>query len=334
MRIKAGNQLTEDANVLDLGTGWSLTEVDKHVTVSNGGSLPAITISPVAYGNTGVTIKDDSGNTLLRFLNDSLDSGHYASGLVYYGSNGLGPGGEAWYAEMDVAATTPYRDFVIGKVLANGSASDPDGIYISNGGSGPATIGMGVSQPGDSGRAVRVKVSGGTTTQGGLQILQATTNTTVPPFSITDAGAVDRVWVDPASANNWRLRIAGDTTAASVVLGVQDITTPTTVTFAVAANGNVTIANPGANIAQIQFGNTAQNAQLKVLAAGELTIGNSSAGALITLGNHATSWTALGFFGAAAVVKPTVTGSKGANAALASLLTALSGLGLVTDSTT
>jgi len=42
----------------------------------------------------------------------------------------------------------------------------------------------------------------------------------------------------------------------------------------------------------------------------------------------------LGFFGAAAVSKPTVTGSRGGNAALASLLTALANLGLITDSTT
>lgn len=41
-----------------------------------------------------------------------------------------------------------------------------------------------------------------------------------------------------------------------------------------------------------------------------------------------------GFFGTAPIGKPAVTGSKGANAALTSLMTALSGLGLVTDSTT
>jgi hypothetical protein len=42
----------------------------------------------------------------------------------------------------------------------------------------------------------------------------------------------------------------------------------------------------------------------------------------------------LGFYGATAVAKPTVTGSRGGNAALASLLTALASLGLITDSTT
>lgn len=40
----------------------------------------------------------------------------------------------------------------------------------------------------------------------------------------------------------------------------------------------------------------------------------------------------IGFFGTNKIAKPTVTGSRGANAALASLLTSLSNLGLVTDS--
>jgi hypothetical protein len=44
--------------------------------------------------------------------------------------------------------------------------------------------------------------------------------------------------------------------------------------------------------------------------------------------------TGIGFYAATPVAKPTVSGSKAANAALASLMTALSTLGLVTDSTT
>lgn len=40
-----------------------------------------------------------------------------------------------------------------------------------------------------------------------------------------------------------------------------------------------------------------------------------------------------GFYGAAPVAKPTVTGAKGGNAALASLITALANLGLITDGT-
>lgn len=44
--------------------------------------------------------------------------------------------------------------------------------------------------------------------------------------------------------------------------------------------------------------------------------------------------TGLGFFAGAPVAKPTVTGAKGGNAALTSLLAALANLGLITDSTT
>lgn len=44
--------------------------------------------------------------------------------------------------------------------------------------------------------------------------------------------------------------------------------------------------------------------------------------------------TKVGFFGTSGTAKATVTGSKGANAALASLMTALAAYGLVTDTTT
>lgn len=53
---------------------------------------------------------------------------------------------------------------------------------------------------------------------------------------------------------------------------------------------------------------------------------------LLQLGSAGSS--AVGFFGSAPTIKPTITGSKSANAALASLLTALASFGLVTDSTT
>ncbi len=42
----------------------------------------------------------------------------------------------------------------------------------------------------------------------------------------------------------------------------------------------------------------------------------------------------LGFYGASAQPRPTVTGSRSGNVAVASLLSALSSLGLITDNTT
>src|SRR6185312_914666 len=60
-----------------------------------------------------------------------------------------------------------------------------------------------------------------------------------------------------------------------------------------------------------------------------LSIGGTTATGVI-LGK---SGGTLGAYGSAGATKPTVTGSRGANAALASLMTALSSIGLVTDST-
>ena len=57
---------------------------------------------------------------------------------------------------------------------------------------------------------------------------------------------------------------------------------------------------------------------------------NADSGAVHTLDG---SGNKLGFHGATAVAKQTVTGSRGGNAALASLLTALANLGLITDGT-
>ena len=42
----------------------------------------------------------------------------------------------------------------------------------------------------------------------------------------------------------------------------------------------------------------------------------------------------LGFYGSAGATKPTITGSRGGNAALASFLTQMASLGLLTDGTT
>lgn len=64
---------------------------------------------------------------------------------------------------------------------------------------------------------------------------------------------------------------------------------------------------------------------------------NSSAWTALAVGGVeriAADTTGLGFFGSAPIAKPNTTGSRGGNAALASLLTNLANLGLITDSTT
>ena len=56
------------------------------------------------------------------------------------------PSHAAWAFGVDTGADVPYRDWFLSKVLADGSVSDIDGIYISNGGAGkPAAVGIGYS---------------------------------------------------------------------------------------------------------------------------------------------------------------------------------------------
>jgi len=67
---------------------------------------------------------------------------------------------------------------------------------------------------------------------------------------------------------------------------------------------------------------------------GNLRIVRLTGSGLINLAGNTQLGAQVGFQGTAPIAKPTVTGSRGGNAALASLLTALANYGLITDSTT
>jgi hypothetical protein len=70
------------------------------------------------------------------------------------------------------------------------------------------------------------------------------------------------------------------------------------------------------------------NGTIRPKGTGTLTLGGGSQNRVIM------SDTGLAFFGTSPIAKPAVTGSRGGNAALASLLTQLAALGLITDSST
>lgn len=69
-------------------------------------------------------------------------------------------------------------------------------------------------------------------------------------------------------------------------------------------------------------------AAVKAGSGGEVALEDTAAAAQLRVGTAA-----LGFYGAAPAAKPTITGSRGANVALADLLAELDTLGLITDST-
>jgi hypothetical protein len=77
--------------------------------------------------------------------------------------------------------------------------------------------------------------------------------------------------------------------------------------------------------------------ELRVSIAGQLHVRHTAANQLIQIGNGGnvqvdqSGGQRLGFYGQGPVLRPTVTGSRGGNAALASLLTQLQSLGLIID---
>lgn len=77
---------------------------------------------------------------------------------------------------------------------------------------------------------------------------------------------------------------------------------------------------------------TANNHMAGNLLLGTTADGMTAGGSLAVAGDFAHRGTLAGFFNTTPIAKPTVTGSRGGNAALASLLTQLAALGLLTDS--
>lgn len=98
MRVKAGDQLSDrDAQVLDFGAGYSFTENDGHVAVSNGGLQPDIVIVPDGAGGStataltsGVTISGiTSGDSATVFQNAinalAIQNGGKGGGIFFKG---------------------------------------------------------------------------------------------------------------------------------------------------------------------------------------------------------------------------------------------------------
>ena len=168
----------------------------------------------------------------------------------------------------------------------------------------------------------------------GVSIIEATT--TMAGVVLSGNMIVNNSATTPGSEDGVRVDAIGAVvTCANKITNVgtsnqrYGITTSSAVTAEVHV-GNVLSGNAtGESI----FGGTASGRT--VVGPGSLsthaiyTTGNVNVGAYLLHKGYG-----LGFYGAAAAGQPTVTGSRGGNAALASLLTSLAGLGLIVDSST
>jgi hypothetical protein len=143
-------------------------------------------------------------------------------------------------------------------------------------------------------------------------------------FGVT--GATTLAALTAASAT-----ITGAATVGTTLGVTGNLTVNTNKLLVTAATGNTETADSFA-VANTKglFGRDSANALRPLIAITNTNIVQigAAAGVNIQLANAQT-----GFFGASPTSKPTVTGSRGANAALTSLLTGLAALGLVTNST-
>jgi hypothetical protein len=188
-------------------------------------------------------LEDSSGSTLSQ-LGNIAPAGFQAGAVTVWGTNAPGaPSHGAWAFGVDTAATVPYRDWFISKVLANGSVSDVDGIYISNGGeTKPAAVGIGYSAPADRGTFARLKVmaSGavGDPTQASLVI----------PFASGQTGDMLAVGSTKDAYGAFRLRSDGTLLAHAAA------TPNTTGTTGATTSGSPTLIDENATFTPDQVG--------------------------------------------------------------------------------
>jgi len=139
----------------------------------------------------------------------------------------------------------------------------------------------------------------------------------------TDTGLSDCVGLNTVTGNNVSVGGSVLTASSGLSLGYQNVSSGRSITFEGAPDCQHTVLFREA---------LADRNRLRYDgASNSLLIEGWSGSGWVEVQRITTSG-ALGFFGSAGVPKPTVTGSRGGNAALSSLITALSSLGLVTDS--
>lgn len=134
---------------------------------------------------------------------------------------------------------------------------------------------------------------------------------------------------DSASNLTLFLLTPGQSTGAGDGLSIGDVNLYRTGTNQWKTDDDLHVASSGGGIALkvgAYVGSLASSTGLGVFGNSEFSNALAIGGAL----NHDGSQ--VGFYGTAPAAKPTVTGSRGGNAALASLLTGLANLGLITDS--
>lgn len=171
------------------------------------------------------------------------------------------------------------------------------------------TCGIGVTPP-DGQARLQVSAQDDEPTMGTLR-LRCGPSQTAKVLTLHDSAPIDRLWVD---STFW---VSGNHASGGALLVQADATNKRA----------LVMSQDKATLYGFEF-LSASLIAFKCTSSGSASFNVNTNGGLQHTG------ATLGFFSQAPTTKPTVTGSRGGNAALASLLTALAALGLITDSTT
>src|SRR5690349_2189174 len=270
----------------------------------------------VLTGQRGTYSFSDGVTTIGSQTVTSASGGGFTTDIIGAGISGAGipvgatvtAVGGATSLTMSANATASAASVTI--TITRSSVQDL--LYWKHRGALSATLGIGVTPPDGSAR-VQISPTDSEPTMGGMRIRRGPSQTG-DVFAIHDSTPINRVTVDKD------FYLKGDN--------------PTT-------NGGIAIAADAVNQHAIVLTDSTKTNfyafDLPAASGGVLRMRCQSGGNTIadfgTDGSIRHLSTKFGAYSATPVVKPTVTGSRGGNAALASLITALATIGWVTDST-
>lgn len=306
---------------------------------------------------------DESGDQVLTGgATLALVSGAFSQALVTTDAAGVEPAaGRLWILDERIDGR-PYRRRVFALDAGVGSVditdlvdADPGEVTYVRGPAGPTGP---VGPTGDTGAPGPKGDTGATGAKGDTGATGPQ-----PPLGAAGAGAGIALRSTDPTTTDARTPTAHASTHGSG--GTDPVTVAQSQVTGLAAalagllpltGGNMTgtVTNNVASAATTAFGGGVAGDTFdrwRVLASGTIEAGSGSAARDVNLRRSGVDqWTTddalivslmfrhmgttLGFYGATAVTKPSVTGSRGGNAALGSLISALAALGLITDSTT
>ncbi len=298
--------------------------IQRYITPNDDGSgagSPGVFVASTRYGD-GTSGNGDMHDYYNLFSIGSTSAtadlgaqgGHGVIGVGAFGKALTGSNKARVWGEIALAqlASGSTNGKAIGIEIDTLNSVGTDAPDISSGQADGMTVGLNFGAFGNkNSTAILVQASGAAASY--LQGLTFYANSVAPAGYIINAPNL--------TANI--LRTAGITIASTGQISVLGSATYGLDLKAGTYTGNAAIRLPNTGI--IMWRNAGDSADVA---------GIQMSGGIVTVSSSfkASTLPGIGFYGTAATAKQTVTGAKGSNAALASLLTALSTLGLITDS--